>query len=311
MIKLAKKLVMNLKHPNVLSLFDGISCGRIALERLGITPANYFASEIDKFAIKCTQTNYPDTIQLGDVRGVGKALLEPYDIDILFAGSPCQGFSHAGKQLNFEDDRSKLFFEFIRILKEVKPSYFLLENVRMKKEWQDVISSYVGVEPVLINSSLVSAQHRQRLYWTNIPNIKQPEDRGLVLVDILEDREITSISESYLQYALTAKFKYDRPICLPLKARCLISSNQKLYKFPNGIYRKLTPLECERLQTIPDGYTAMLSNTQRYKTLGNGWTVGVRLSDDYGVSITREKSKGCLSPLIFLRLKYLSLINFH
>ena len=166
---------------NVLSLFDGMSCGQQALNRLGIKYDNYYASELDKYAIQITQKNFPDTIQLGDVCGVVAKDL-PKDIDLLLAGSPCQGFSFAGKQLAFDDPRSALFFEFIRLLRELKPKYFLLENVRMKKEYLDVITEQVGgIEPILINSKLVSAQNRQRYYWTNIPNVTQPEDKGRVL----------------------------------------------------------------------------------------------------------------------------------
>lgn len=154
---------------NVLSLFDGISCGQVALERAGIKVNNYFASEIDKHAIKVTQSNYPNTIQIGDVTKVKGADLPK--IDLLIGGSPCQGFSFAGKQLNFNDIRSKLFFEFVRLLEETKPKYFLLENVKMKKEYQNIITEYLEVEPITINSNLLSAQNRTRYYWTNIPNI--------------------------------------------------------------------------------------------------------------------------------------------
>ena len=183
----------------VLSLFDGMSCGQLALNRLGIKVDKYYASEIDKYAIQVTQANFPETIQVGDVCNL-KA--EDYqDIDLILAGSPCQGFSFAGKQLAFDDERSALFFEFIRLLKEIKPKYFLLENVKMKKEFLEVITDQVSacypdfkggddlfggkIEPILINSALVSAQSRQRYYWTNIPNIEQPEDKGIVLRDIL------------------------------------------------------------------------------------------------------------------------------
>ena len=178
----------------VLSLFDGMSCGQIALDELGIPVERYYASEIDKYAIKVTQANYPNTIQVGDVCNIDPKDFE--DVDLIQAGSPCQGFSFAGKQLAFDDPRSALFFEFIRLLKAIKPKYFLLENVRMKKEYLQVISEQVsacypeipfGIEPIFINSSLVSAQSRQRYYWTNIPGIKQPDDRGIVLRDILED----------------------------------------------------------------------------------------------------------------------------
>jgi DNA-cytosine methyltransferase len=177
----------------VLSLFDGMSCGRIALDRLGIPVEKYYASEIDKYAIQVSQANYPDIIQVGDICDLDPK--DYMDVDLMLAGSPCQGFSFAGKQLAFDDPRSALFFEFIRLLKEIKPKYFLLENVRMKKEFLQVISEQVsdcypeipfGIEPIFINSSLLSAQSRQRYYWTNIPNIQQPEDKGIVLRDILE-----------------------------------------------------------------------------------------------------------------------------
>ena len=178
----------------VLSLFDGMSCGRIALDQLGIPVEKYYASEIDKYAMQVSAANYPDIEQVGDVCNLNP---EDYmDVDLMLGGSPCQGFSFAGKQLAFDDPRSALFFEFIRLLKAIKPKYFLLENVRMKKEFLQVISQQVsecypeipfGIEPIFINSSLVSAQSRQRYYWTNIPGIKQPEDRGIVLRDILED----------------------------------------------------------------------------------------------------------------------------
>ena len=174
---------------NVLSLFDGMSCGRLALDRLGIEVDQYYAAEIDKYAIQVTQENWPETIQLGDVTQIkGKDLPK---IDLILAGSPCQGFSFAGKQLAFDDPRSALFFEFVRILKECNPKYFLLENVKMKKEFLDIITQQVGVEPILINSALVSAQNRQRYYWTNIPGVEQPENRGIVLRDILETESVS------------------------------------------------------------------------------------------------------------------------
>jgi DNA-cytosine methyltransferase len=175
---------MEITKINVLSLFDGMSCGQIALDQLGIKVDNYYAAEIDKYAMQIAKKNYPNTIHLGDVTSVYAQHLPK--IDLLMGGSPCQGFSFAGKQLNFDDPRSALFFEFVRLLKECKPKYFLLENVRMKKEYQDVISEHLGVEPIMINSALVSAQNRVRLYWTNIPNITQPEDKGIVLKDILD-----------------------------------------------------------------------------------------------------------------------------
>ena len=192
----------------VLSLFDGMSCGQIALDQLGIPVEKYYASEIDKYAIKVTQANYPKTVQVGDVRNLNPKLFQ--DVTLIQAGSPCQGFSFAGKQLAFDDPRSALFFEFIRLLKAIKPKYFLLENVRMKKEYLQVISEQVsacypeipfGIEPIFINSSLVSAQSRQRYYWTNIPGIKQPEDRGIVLRDILETEpdNFTKMSDKFVK----------------------------------------------------------------------------------------------------------------
>ena len=202
----------------VLSLFDGMSCGQIALSKLGIKVDKYYASEIDKYAIEITQKNFPDTVQLGDI-----CELDPKDfkdVDLILAGSPCQGFSFAGKQLAFDDPRSALFFEFIRLLKEIKPKYFLLENVRMKKEFLEVITEQVSscytaddvapeykdifgtvkLEPHFINSSLLSAQSRQRYYWTNIPNIQQPEDKGIVLRDILEyePQDPTLMSDNFV-----------------------------------------------------------------------------------------------------------------
>lgn len=177
----------------VVSLFDGMSCGNIALNRLGINVSAYYASEIDKYAIRVTQHNFPNTIQLGDVTKVKAKDLAKVP-DLLIGGSPCQGFSFAGKQLNFNDSRSVLFFEYVRILKEIRelnPNVlFLLENVNMKKEYQDIISEHLGVEPIKINSALVSAQNRVRLYWTNIPIVSLPEDKGILLKDILEDGEV-------------------------------------------------------------------------------------------------------------------------
>ena len=203
---------------NVLSLFDGISCARVALEREGIKVDKYFASEIDKHAIKVTQKNFPDTIQIGDITKIHyeNGILEYENvmqdigrIDLLIGGSPCQGFSFAGKQLNFEDERSKLFFEYVRLLRETKPKYFLLENVKMKKQYQDIISEYLGVQHIEINSALVSAQNRRRLYWTNIPNVTQPKDRGIFLKDIVHeniDINSSACTPDGKAYALTASY---------------------------------------------------------------------------------------------------------
>ena len=287
---------------NVLSLFDGISCGQVALERAGIKVDNYFASEIDKYAIKVTMKNYPNTIQLGDVTKISYKNGVLYSengkfnvgkIDLLIGGSPCQGFSFAGKQLNFEDPRSKLFFEYERILKEVNPEYFLLENVKMKKEYKDVISECLNVEPIMINSSLVCAAERKRYYWSNIPNITQPNDLKIILKDIVVDA--TKVPEKYwydkefvyngddkkVQCTLNIKGKRLMREVYNLNGKCntlLCDGNggnlqQKVYQ--NGKCRKLMPLEYERLQTLPDNYTDCISDSRRYTALGNGWTVDV------------------------------------
>ena len=289
---------------NVLSLFDGMSCGRIALDKAGIPVDNYWASEIDPYAIKVARINYPDTIHVGDI-----AALDWNDeglhahIDLLIGGSPCQGFSFAGKQLNFNDPRSKLFFEFVRLMDEIKPTWFLLENVKMKKESQDIISRYLGVQPQEINSSLVSAQNRKRFYWTNIP-FTMPEDRGIMLKDIIED----GLDANYFKGGNLKSYfeKHRRQLVFSSDGLCHVGDADlkghdaiKRVYHPEGKaptlttmggghrepkilltkdnlkWRKLTPLECERLQTVPEGYTAHVSNTQRYKMLGNGWTVDV------------------------------------
>jgi DNA-cytosine methyltransferase len=291
----------------VLSLFDGMSCGQIALKKAGIPVTKYFASEVDKYAIKVTQENFPDTIQLGSVTNV--TANQVGKIDLLIGGSPCQGFSFAGKNLNFDDPRSKLFFEYVRLLKELKPKYFLMENVRMSKKSQDIISEHLGVEPIVINSNLVSAQNRHRLYWTNIP-FDIPTDKGIVLSDILEDG-ITDREKSHCLDAnyfkggnLKSYFEKNRRQ-LVFTNNCIQVGEADLNGFdiikrvysregksptlttmggghrePKVIvdeltWRKLTPLECERLQTVPEGYTNHVSNTQRYRMLGNGWTVDV------------------------------------
>lgn len=305
---------------NVLSLFDGMSCGQLALQRAGIQVTNYFAAEIDKYAIQVTQANFPDTVQLGDVTKVkaeGQQLYDPFgcghEIDLLIGGSPCQGFSFAGKQLNFEDPRSKLFWEYVRLLKALKPKYFLLENVKMKKESMDVITEALGVEPIFINSSLVSAQNRQRYYWTNIPMESLPNDKGIVLADILEDGHVDRdkshcLDANYFKGGNLKSYfeKHRRQLVFSKDGMCHVGDAgiSDRYAYVNRVYhpsgkgpslvasdgghlqpkiskgtteyRKLTPLECERLQTVPEGYTDKgISDTQRYKMLGNGWTVDV------------------------------------
>ena len=278
---------------NILSLFDGMSCGQIALNKLGFKVDNYFASEIDESAMKIAKKNFPNMIHVGDVTKVkGNELPK---IDLLIGGSPCQGFSFAGKQLNFNDPRSALFFEFVRLLKETNPKYFLLENVRMKKESEDIISEYLGVKPIEINSNLVSAQNRKRLYWTNIPNITIPNDRNIYLKDILETNTNEKLYEepyyktndgtlSYLGYVGNAPKQATKVFSINGKSSCLTAlgggqgGKTGLYEIEidNKKYcRKLTPIECERLQTVPEGYTEGVSNTARYQMLGNGWTVDV------------------------------------
>ena len=357
----------------VLSLFDWMACGYEALVRAWIPIDVYYASEIDKYAIQIAKKNHPDIIEIWDVTQIK---WEDYkDIDIIIGGSPCQWFSMAWKMLNFEDSRSKLFFEFVRLVKEIQPKYFLLENVKMKKEFQDVISSYMWVEPIEIDSALVSAQRRKRLYWTNIPWITQPEDKWIMLKDILEsnapdkynltergmkmlmrnfkdkdlnfdpsvlfkitypsvceqqewlDRKCPTLTasmgtwwwnvpcliESMVAYAPWSRefkqqwFKKDKVptlcardykdpkiVAIPCATQLWQSENfwtaygsEKAYTLrasnPNWVIesiqppriRKLTPIECERLQTLPDNYTEWVSDTQRYKMLGNWWTCDV------------------------------------
>ena len=366
----------------VLSLFDGMSGARIALDQAGVQVDKYYRSEIDKYANTVADANYPDSIQLGDVRGIyaeeGVLLTEhgADKIDLLVGGSPCQDVSFAGAQKGFADGtRSSLFFEYVRILRTLKPTYFILENVAMKKENMDVITDALGVEPIMINSNLVSAQNRKRFYWTNIPNIQQPADRGIVLADIIEDgltdrdkahcidanyfkggnlksyfekhRRQLVFSHDGLCHVGDADLKghgYNRRVyhidgkspalaaasggnlepkilinpanivgrrlnadgvrkdndkSLPLmqclegqdsdKTRCIstVDKDALLTDMPVGRHpdayseamrlrwRKLTPLEAERLQTVPEGFTAHVSNTQRYRMLGNGFTTQV------------------------------------
>lgn len=272
---------------NVLSLFDGISAGQLALKKANVKVDNYYSSEVDSFAISIANKNFPNTIQLGDVTKWRDWDIDFSKIDLVIGGSPCQGFSFAGKQLNFQDDRSKLFFEYVDILNCIKSSNpnvnFLLENVRMKQEYQDVISKFLNVGPIAINSSLVSAQNRLRYYWSNIENIEQPEDRDLKLKDVLVDNPIQKhfLSDKAVDYM--SRLRNGKPRWeyhknpLEGKAACLTAN---MYKgVPYGVIkekgRKLTEIECERLQTFPDNYTEGVSSSQRYKALGNSWTVEV------------------------------------
>ena len=261
---------------NVLSLFDGMSCGQIALDQLGIKVDNYFASEIDKYAISIAQKNYPNTKQIGSVTEVKGVDLPK--IDLLIGGSPCQGFSTAGNELNFEDPRSKLFFEYVRMLKECNPKYFLLENVGMKKEFRDIISKYLGVEPIHINSSKLTGQNRPRFYWTNIPNIKQPIDKLINAGDVLgiKDVKIGQPQPYPRNYKSLGLKRFERmEFRADGKSNAIITNSTKNQIETESGYRKLTPTECEKLQTVPHNYTEGVSNTQRYKMLGNGWTVDV------------------------------------
>lgn len=355
-----------MKPINVLALCDGMSCGQIALTELGVPINQYYASEIDKFAIKQTQHNFPRTIQLGNIENWIEWDIDFKSIDLILAGTPCQGFSFAGKQLAFDDPRSRLFFVFVDILNHIRklnPDVkFLLENVNMKKSHLEVISRYTGVFPVRINSNLVSAQNRDRWYWTNVKtkqvglfgevysDIPQPKDRGILLRDILEK----DVNEKY--YIKNPKIGFEgmsidkksntlrtggglsqsdkhncELICVAQLGRGFnkgglhrdktptVSSNSweqnnllcigniynngqnsqggRVYDINHksatlngeaggggaktGLYldgyriRRLTPTECARLQTIPDWYEWIVSDTQIYKMCGNGWTIEV------------------------------------
>ena len=375
---------------NVLSCFDGCSGGQLALQRTGIPIGAYYASEIDPHAIKVTQANFPNTIQLGDITKVFYRSFN-HHIGLMMGGSPCQGFSFAGKQLNFDDPRSKLFFDFIRIREELKPKYVLLENVRMAKESQDIISKYMGCEPTKINSADVSAQSRNRLYWLVkydwdlekyvSVHIPQPTKKDVVIRDILEDLpfgeipnylanswdgvprgdKVKSIDDDKANCLTASMWKgqiptfikkpnptaskdglirvgtadlkghdsikrvysadgkaptlttmggghrepkismgrvinrrldengvrKDNQMELPFttkvevreddKSNCLttVEKDNVVVNRDEYLWRKLTPLECERLQTMPDNYTNHVSKTQRYKMIGNGWTIDV------------------------------------
>lgn len=342
----------------ILSLFDGISCARVALERVGIPVEDYWACEIDKYAIQISQKNYPNIHQCGDVKELD--YIANGGIDLLIGGSPCQDLSIAKKnRKGLDGERSGLFWEYVRILKEVKPKYFILENVNsMPKEAKAIITEALGVEPIMINAALVSAQNRKRLFWTNIPNVTLPEDRGILLKDILEE----NVDEKYHISKDTKSKWIEKGLSKDGKAKAMSASQWKgigndgttlvrigqigkggqgdriyspegksvglsalgggrgaktgLYavgvasrtypRIPNGEprtkqiemrkdekansmtsvqgdsmvmtntqIRKLTPIECERLQGLPDNYTEGVSNTQRYKALGNAFNVDV------------------------------------
>ena len=274
-----------------------MSCGQIALDKLNIYVDKYYASEINKPSIIVTQKNYPNTIQLGDITKLSnEELLEIGYIDLLMGGSPCQNLSilvadKSEHHNGLEGEKSKLFYEYLRVLRVVKPKYFLLENVEsMKLKDKEIITELMGVEPIMIDSGLVSAQERKRYYWTNIPNIKQPENKELVLSDILEQR----VNEKYY-YDIPYKFfgedkriiaklelfnydmlqrVYNPKFKSPTLTGCRGGHKQKKV-FDNGKPRRLTPLEYERLQTVPEGYTEGVADGHRYNMLGDGWTVDV------------------------------------
>jgi len=333
---------------NVLSLFDGMSCGQIALNRAGIKYDNYYASEIDKYAIKVTQQNYPNTIQLGDVTKWKEWDINWPSIGLVTGGFPCQAWSVAGNQLGDKDERGKLFWVMLDIIKKVLSSnpnaYFLIENVKMKREFEEYITFHTEealgkVSKHLINSALVSAQNRNRYYWTNIEGITQPEDKKIYFADVIDDSSIQDkyyLSQVALDYmsrrirsrrnhweihppaptkdnksntivanykkgipynvikcgAIRGRYKEDGSIIQKMEVRhdsktntlttvqkdnnvVYDTDNKTQYEIENVRYRKLTPEECEILQTIPMGYSSCVSNSQRYKMIGNGWTVDV------------------------------------
>ena len=267
---------------NVLSLFDGISCGQIALNRANISYDKYFASEIKPHAIKCTLDNYPNTIQLGDVTKVDSTTLPR--IDLLIGGSPCKGISLLNRnQEGLEHSESKLFWEYIRLLDETKPKYYLLENTHGNKEATNTITEILGVKPISINSKLVSAQNRPRYYWTNIPDIKQPLDKGIttndifdysgVLVDECRVKWLNSGSgEKSINRGFTRVNPYPKSGCLTALGHKKWNEN---YLYRDGVYRYLSQTELEKLQTLPVGYTKILSYDEAYDCIGDGWTVDV------------------------------------
>lgn len=271
-----------MKEVTVLSLFDGISCLQVALERAGLKIKKYYASEIDKYAIQVTQHNYPDTIQLGDATKWYEWDIDWSSIDIVAGGSPCQSFSITGNRTGL-DGKSGLFFDFADIVHNVvlnnPNAFFLLENVVMKKEWENIISNILGVQPIMINSALVSGQRRKRLYWTNIPDVTLPKDKGIMFKDVLEDLPYKEIPVYFHSYFGKNKRLEGVNRLHKEKSNTLTTNAGRHTQFvlneDESLCRKLSPIEYERLQTLPCNYTIKVSNTQRYKAIGNGWTVDV------------------------------------
>ncbi len=285
-----------MKKLNVLSLFDGISCGQVALQRAGIEVNKYYASEIEQHPIAITQYNFPDTIQLGDINNWREWDIDWNSIDIVIGGSPCQGLTFAGKKLQLEDPRSKLFFVYIDILNHlinINPDIkFFLENVKMNSESEAKFNELTGYSPYKVNSNLVSAQNRQRNYWTNIKGFNMPKDRNKLVKDVIrqEDNDKYHLSVKHLQ-AFHKSYNW-KSTSVDGKSPTLMAS---YYKQPphspyipceesESGYRMFSPVECERLQTLPDDYTKYgnydgtvkeVAKTNRYKVIGNGWTVDI------------------------------------
>lgn len=284
----------------VLSLFDGISCGRVALERANIPVEVYYASEIDKNAMKISHKNYPGIIQLGDICNITEEKLQSIlPIDLIIAGSPCQDLSNykydRGEVTGLDGEKSGLFYEFVRVLRFVKPKYFLLENVAsMEDKWKDLISQILQVEPIMINSALVCAAERKRYYWTNIPNVTLPQDKHIYLKDIVVEHDQVPDKYWYTKYPFTV---HDGDV--KVKATLHISGHRQIKEvyglnhkcntllcdgdgghrakkiYQNSRVRKLMPIEYERLQTLPDHYTDGVADSKRYTAIGNGFTVDV------------------------------------
>ena len=284
----------------VLSLFDGISCGMVALERADIPVERYVAYEINEPSIRISKKNYPDIEHRGDVTTADFS--EYIGFDLLIGGSPCQDLSilntvyRQSGETGLKGKKSRLFYAYVDAMHTVNPRYFLFENVAsMKVDWRDDITRELGVEPVMINSALVSAQERKRLYWTNIPNITQPENRGIVLNNIILPAENVHEKYWYRDKKFTLHGANER-IIATLDDDNMFSQNKRVFNlkhkcgtlcgdgaggnlqkkvYQNGAVRKLTPLEYERLQTLPDNYTEGVADSHRYTAIGNGWTVDV------------------------------------